>query len=213
MERMKNDPAFAEQIKSARGLVRKAVVDRILEQHYSCAFADVYVTRQEHILTVEWQLSSSIKGSGIFEVVGSIEDVALIPDLDGGSDQLFVFSKGNGSKRLELDFGHAYFLSFQFINPEVAGFGPDAVQHLSFFASIPVPDEKRTILKALLAISPEERLRSKMEKNLDMQDEFDEMCRKAAERIKAKNLPPDEEADRINRFIAEAGMLKDTLEM
>lgn len=199
------------EMKTNRRESRQLINNFILRQVHQCGLAQMEVVRQEHVVTVNWMIDASVGPPSDYFVCGAAWEIKLVPDhgvLDGG---VIVSKDGNGSVRLELEQGCAYYFQFNFMrNNDLA-----SLQAIMFQVAIPLSDERKSLLRkaVVLDLHPEERVRHKMQAFLDKQDAFDEMNEKAIERIKAKNLPPDEERQRIEDFNDYAKSVKDQLGM
>ena len=202
-----NSPEMQTNRRETRQLMNKS----ILRQVHQCELAQVEVVRQENVVTLNWMINVAVESPDDYCVCGAAWEIKLVPDagrLDGG---VIVSKNGNGSVCLELEQGCAYYFQFSFMHKDDI----KSIQATIFQVAIPLSDERKSLLRKAVGLDlhPEERVRHKMQSFLDKQDAFDEMTEKAIERIKAKELPPDEERDRIEDFNDYAKSVKDQLGM
>jgi len=211
-ELIREDPSRKRILEEAGNKLRTSTIKEMLTQHYYCPWAGITVVREGEMVTINWEFASCVLHPEYFYVIGTIEEIRFAPPDFGGADDVVVdHNGGNGSVQLKLVEGCVYYFYFTFMNRHPSLGKEVSMEGITFQVAIPVRDSKKLLLKEVLANDPGEVLRSKLENILNLEDSFDEWCKIGVERIKAKKLPPDEEKDKIRRFVAQASMLKNEL--
>lgn len=179
----------------------------------------IKVNRKGAHVTISWISKDPYTSDNPYRAIGKGYEVPLDPTPQS-MDEVDLIDQyaGDGNLVLNLDEGASYIFSFIF-HPKDIDFGDKAaatrMTTLAFMVSIPLGEEKRDTLARVESegFTPNQKIKSEIRGYLDRMRSFDSMVREGIREIKAQNLPPDEEEEKLSEFRDVTAGMKDKFEL